>query len=122
MKKFFPVMILIFVLMFVLLGCSQATTATSTSAPAATSAGVEATSAPTQANTDAASPTTATTLDGKGLLEARCVTCHTLARVASEHGDATQWQRTVTKMVQKGAQLTTEEQQVLVEYLAANFQ
>ncbi|MPM13786.1 hypothetical protein SDC9_60145 [bioreactor metagenome] len=109
MKKFFPVMILIFVLMFVLMGCSQATTANSTSAP-------------TQANTDAASPTTATTLDGKGLLEARCVTCHTLAKVASEHGDATQWQRTVTQMVQKGAQLTTEEQQVLVEYLAANFQ
>ncbi len=120
MKKFFPVMVLIVVLTFVMVGCSQTTTATS--APAATSASVEATSAPTQASTDVASPTTATTLDGKGLLEARCVTCHTLAKVASEHGDATQWQRTVSEMVQKGAQLTTEEQQVLVEYLAANFQ
>ncbi|MEA5077253.1 MAG: hypothetical protein VB013_01665 [Anaerolineaceae bacterium] len=120
MKRFYPVLILIVVLTFMMVGCSQTTTATS--APAATSASVEATSAPTQASTDAASPTTAATLDGKNLLEARCVSCHTLARVASAKGDAAQWQQVVDLMVQKGAQLNADEEKVLVEYLAANFQ
>ncbi len=62
-----------------------------------------------------------TVADGKTLLEDRCQSCHTLAKVANSHGDATQWQRVVNDMVKRGAVLTAEEQQVLVQYLADNF-
>lgn len=118
MKRFYPVLILIVASMFVLMGCSQS--APATNVPAATSANVEATSTSTQTSTDAASPTTAT-LDGKTLLETRCIACHSLARVASAKGDAAQWQKVIDQMVQKGAQLNADEEKVLVEYLAANF-
>jgi hypothetical protein len=35
--------------------------------------------------------------------------------------DASQWQAVVTDMVNRGAVLSADEQQVLVQYLAANF-
>lgn len=108
MKKFFPMLILLVLIVLAITGCSQANQAT-------------ATSAPNSASSDGASPTSASALDGQTLLEARCTTCHSLARVASAKGDAAQWQQVVDQMVQKGAQLNADEEKVLVEYLAANF-
>ncbi len=125
MKKFFLSLTILLLAGILLAGCAQPTTndntippASTTSAPqadnAAASATVESTSAPTT-NTNAA-------IDGKTLLETRCVSCHTLAKVASQHGDAAFWQKIVSNMISKGAQLNADEQQVLVDYLAANFQ
>jgi curli biogenesis system outer membrane secretion channel CsgG len=47
--------------------------------------------------------------------------CHSLDRVTSAKKSASDWEKTVTRMVGKGAQLTSEEQKVLVDYLAKTY-
>jgi mono/diheme cytochrome c family protein len=59
--------------------------------------------------------------DGQTLLQERCSVCHSSDRVTSAHKTADQWTATVERMVSHGAQLTTQEQQTLVDYLAANY-
>jgi cytochrome c5 len=63
----------------------------------------------------------AETADGKTLLEDRCVQCHDLERTTSKQKTREQWEQTVTAMVQKGTQLSDEEQTVLVDYLAEQY-
>ena len=76
------------------------------------------TSAP---NTPANTQPAAATLDGKTLLQDRCTVCHTLDRVTSAHGNATQWKSTVDKMIKNGAQLNADEETALVNYLAQTY-
>lgn len=104
MNKFYLLVLSLLIAVLVLTSCAQANPAT-----------------PTTSDSNAASPTGASALDGKTLLETRCTACHSLARVASAKGDAAQWQQVVDLMIQKGAQLNADEEKVLVEYLAANF-
>ena len=61
------------------------------------------------------------TEDGATLLEQRCSVCHSSERPKSKHKTAEQWDATVTRMVEKGAKLTAEEKQVLVDYLSKNY-
>lgn len=75
---------------------------------------------PTQAE-NAPVPEVVAGADGATLLQDRCSTCHGLDRIASERNSAGAWERVVTEMIGKGAQLTSEEQAILVEYLAANY-
>lgn len=60
-------------------------------------------------------------LSGEKLLEARCQGCHDLARTKTAKKDADGWRRTVERMVSKGAQLTAEESEVLIKYLAETY-
>jgi cytochrome c-type biogenesis protein CcmH/NrfF len=62
-----------------------------------------------------------TTADGQTLMNTRCNKCHSLDRVTSAHKTADQWNQTVTKMISNGAQLTSDEQKVLVDYLAKTY-
>jgi mono/diheme cytochrome c family protein len=59
--------------------------------------------------------------DGQTLLQERCSVCHSTDRVTSAQKTADQWATTVDRMVSHGAQLTTQEKQTLVDYLAANY-
>jgi cytochrome c5 len=59
--------------------------------------------------------------DGQALLQERCSVCHSMDRVTSAHKTADQWTTTVQRMVSKGAQLNSQEQQTLIDYLAANY-
>jgi cytochrome c5 len=59
--------------------------------------------------------------DGEALLNDRCTKCHSLDRVTSAKKSAADWESTVTRMVGKGAKLTSEEQKVLVDYLAKTY-
>ena len=59
--------------------------------------------------------------DGLALLNDRCTVCHSLDRVTSLRNTADQWNRIVSRMVQNGAQLTSAEQTVLVNYLAKTY-
>ncbi len=61
------------------------------------------------------------TLDGAALLQERCTVCHTADRITQAQKSADQWDSTVSRMVNKGAQLTDSEKAVLVEYLAATY-
>ncbi len=60
-------------------------------------------------------------LDGKLLLETRCTQCHDLGRVTNASKTAEAWEKTVVRMVGKGAKLNAEEQAVLIEYLSTTY-
>ena len=59
--------------------------------------------------------------DGATLLEKRCSVCHSPDRAKSKHKTAEQWDATVTRMMKKGAKLTGEEKQTLVDYLSKTY-
>ena len=60
-------------------------------------------------------------MDGKQLLEQRCVECHDLQRTESAKKSAEGWGKTIQRMMDKGAILTAEEKATLVEYLAKTY-
>jgi competence protein ComEA len=68
-----------------------------------------------------AAPSTAGGTDGASLMQERCSVCHSLDRVTSAHKTTAEWTTTVERMISHGAQLDSQEQQTLVEYLAANY-
>ena len=59
--------------------------------------------------------------DGAALLEQRCTVCHPSARPKSKQKTPEQWEATVTRMMGKGAQLTTEEKKELIDYLSKTY-
>ena len=59
--------------------------------------------------------------DGATLLEQRCSVCHPSARPKSKQKTPEQWDATVTRMMGKGAKLTPEEKQILVDYLSRTY-
>jgi cytochrome c5 len=98
------VILLIAILCTVLISaCSSAATPTTSSASGSTSG------------------SSSTVADGKTLMETRCATCHSLDRITNAKGTAAEWQQVVDQMVQRGAVLSTDEEKVLVQYLADNY-
>ena len=60
-------------------------------------------------------------IDPAALLEERCGACHTtdFAKIARKsRGD---WEETVTRMMAKGAKLSSEEKKALVKHLAKHY-
>jgi cytochrome c5 len=60
-------------------------------------------------------------LSGEELLEDRCATCHALDIVKGATKTQAEWESTVERMIEKGAELTDAEAQVLVDYLASTY-
>jgi hypothetical protein len=60
-------------------------------------------------------------LDGKSVLEDRCVECHNLSRVKSSSMAREEWSRTLDRMITLGAELPLEERDVLLDYLEATY-
>jgi hypothetical protein len=58
---------------------------------------------------------------GQALMQARCSVCHSLERVTTSHKTADQWKTTVDRMINNGAQLSPQEEQTLINYLAQNY-
>src|SRR5512135_3640351 len=54
---------------------------------------------------------------GQALMQERCSLCHSLSRVTSAHKTADEWKATVDRMILRGAPLSAQEEQTLVEYL-----
>jgi len=101
--RFILITLCVFVLMLLLPACTS-----------------PATPSPAQPTEPAAlAPTVVpVTLDGKQLLEQRCIECHDLQRTESAKKSAEGWGKTVQRMMDKGAILTADEKSTLVEYLA----
>jgi len=97
----FTSLVLIILLSIVLVACTPKT---------------ESSAQPQPAKTQAPS-----TIDGTTLLNERCTACHSLDRVMSKHKTQDEWNKTVSRMVQKGAALSPEELNILVEYLAKTY-
>lgn len=60
-------------------------------------------------------------INGQTLLDERCVTCHALENVTSTTGTYEEWESIVSRMIQRGANLTDEEKAILVQFLAYNY-
>ena len=58
---------------------------------------------------------------GKELVEAVCTECHTLERVAAKRATKTEWQDKVLEMLQEDPDVTQQERDQIVEYLAKAF-
>jgi cytochrome c5 len=58
---------------------------------------------------------------GKELVETRCVACHDLERVATIKRDKRYWAPLVADMMMRGAPVSSEEAQIIVAYLTAQF-
>ena len=58
--------------------------------------------------------------EGKGLILASCVQCHNLRSVVGQRKGADDWRRTVHDMVERGAQVTGDEAEIMSRYLAAH--
>lgn len=59
--------------------------------------------------------------EGRVLLEERCTVCHTLDPIEASEKSRQEWESTVARMVEYGAQLTDEEHAVLIDYLTATY-
>jgi mono/diheme cytochrome c family protein len=59
--------------------------------------------------------------DGQALMQTRCSVCHSVNRITSAHKTADQWKTTVDKMVANGAQLSSQEEQTLIDFLAQSY-
>ena len=58
---------------------------------------------------------------GKDLVEAVCTACHTLERVVAKRATKAEWQDKVLEMLQEDPDVTQQERDRIVEYLAKNF-
>jgi cytochrome c5 len=81
------------------------------------SCGGQAAPTPPQAPGSTAAPV----LGGEELLQERCTRCHDLDRVHAAGKSESEWEATVERMRGKGAELTDDEAQILVEYLAETY-
>jgi len=59
-------------------------------------------------------------LDGKSLVETRCIGCHPLSR-AERRTRASNWPIIVNTMVGQGARLSNDEKTAVINYLTTNY-
>jgi hypothetical protein len=57
-------------------------------------------------------------VDGARLLEERCGVCHKTEIPKNARKSRSEWNKTVSRMINKGAKLSPEEKRVLVRYLS----
>jgi mono/diheme cytochrome c family protein len=72
-------------------------------------------------STPAATSSAGSASDGQALMQTRCSVCHSTDRITSAHKTADQWKTTVGRMINNGAQINSQEEQVLIDYLAQNY-
>ena len=58
---------------------------------------------------------------GKAIVANRCIGCHEIGRVTNAKYDREGWQMAVDRMVLSGAQLTDEQTELVVDYLALTY-
>ncbi len=58
-------------------------------------------------------------IDGETLVQERCTVCHDTGRIDREDHTEEEWAEVVDEMIEKGAELTDEERQIVIEYLAS---
>lgn len=75
---------------------------------------------PNAANTTAAGKTLPDG-PGKQLVLKNCQSCHSLERVTSKRGNADDWAQTVSQMIGRGANLSDDDADTVVQYLADHF-
>jgi cytochrome c5 len=60
-------------------------------------------------------------IDAAALLEERCAVCHKAERPKSAKKTKAEWEKTVSRMIGKGAVLSAEEKTALIDHLAKTY-
>lgn len=60
----------------------------------------------------------ASNLDGEQLIKLRCNECHNLDRIHAAEKSRQQWESTVDRMINMGANLNEEEKEAVLDYLS----
>ncbi|MRS11971.1 MAG: hypothetical protein EG823_02730 [Actinobacteria bacterium] len=63
-------------------------------------------------------PGEATGLDGAAILQEKCTVCHTLERIDAAEYDDVGWAQVIDRMIEKGADVSTDEAAALAEHLS----
>ncbi len=63
-------------------------------------------------------PVAPTPHPGQALVQTKCSTCHSIVQVDNAKYSREMWQSTVDRMVMAGMQITDEQNQLIVDYLA----
>jgi len=101
-------------------GGNATTPTSSSSAPISNTAAAPAN--PTSSSGSGTSPTQVqASFDGPTLLQQKCTSCHSLDRVTNSHFTTAQWTQVIDQMIGNGAQLTTDERNFLINYLAQTY-
>ena len=58
---------------------------------------------------------------GKDLVLKDCQSCHSIQNVVSRHGTADDWAQVVSQMIGRGANISDDDADTIVDYLAAHF-
>jgi competence ComEA-like helix-hairpin-helix protein len=58
---------------------------------------------------------------GKPIVQRACSACHAVTVVTSKHASQKEWDQVVNQMVSRGADLTDDEIDTVIEYLAKNY-
>ena len=88
---------------------------------AATLPAVQPTEKPAEQVVQPTNPPVEQVIDGAALLEDRCSECHSANKAKQSPRSKSDWESTVTRMIQKGANLSDVEKQALVDYLAQTY-
>ena len=59
--------------------------------------------------------------EGKAIVQRTCVSCHALKVVTAKRASKEQWSTLVDQMISRGADLSDDEVEIVVDYLAKNF-
>jgi hypothetical protein len=58
---------------------------------------------------------------GLDLINQRCVFCHNTGQIFSQHKTPAAWSATVEQMANRGAEVSPDEEKIIVDYLAKNY-
>ena len=58
---------------------------------------------------------------GKAIVQRACSACHAVTVVTSKHASQKEWDQVVNQMLSRGADLTDDEVDTVIEYLAKNY-
>lgn len=72
-----------------------------------------------EATEEAAGDDAMSAAQGDQLVNERCTVCHTRERIDNAQKTREEWEATVDRMIANGAQLTPEEREIVIEYLAS---
>jgi hypothetical protein len=59
--------------------------------------------------------------EGRDLVVQKCTVCHDLERIPARRRDRLGWEDVVDSMKSRGADITAEERQTIVDYLTAHY-
>ena len=103
MRKQTILLLILLLFAFILVqGCANTTTATSV-----------------ETGSDTQVP--AIELDGAALVQERCTVCHSISRVESKKASPDGWRKSVERMISSGAVLSSNEKEIVIEYLTATY-